>query len=386
MNLTNMSGDLPSQLRISLCDLTCRGYDIAIGSGNLERIGSMISQFAPYSRVVILTDTNVRANGYSDAVVRSLCGVGADVYVEVIAAGERSKSIDTAVKIWSNFLAAGIDRNSILLSVGGGVVGDLGGFVAASYTRGIRFFQVPTTLLAQVDSSVGGKVGVDLPQAKNMVGFFYQPLGVLIDSEVLKTLTDADYICGLGEVAKYAVSLDAELFNVLETNADKVKTRDSELLKYIVVKCCEIKGRIVGEDEFEKTGKRVLLNYGHTFAHAFEIISNFELQHGQAVAIGSIYAAKLAAKLGIVDKEFVDRQIKFHKSIGLPVELPEELFVTINWNEVVDLMRRDKKTESGKLKFVLPTKIGQSKIINDIEPKNIIQLCNMSAEFSRITT
>jgi 3-dehydroquinate synthase len=359
-------------MRISLCDLSQRGYDIEIGSGNLDRIGSLISRFSPYSRVVVLTDTNVSDYGYSDVVVRSLSGVGASVFVKVIPSGESSKSVDMAVRTWSDLSSAGIDRNSILLSVGGGVVGDLGGFVAAAYMRGIRFFQVPTTLLSQVDSSVGGKVGVDLPQAKNMVGFFYQPFGVLIDSDVLRTLPDVEYICGLGEVAKYAVSLDAKLFDVLESNAVKVRSRDSELLKYIVTKCCRLKGRIVGEDEFEKTGKRVLLNYGHTFAHAFEIISKFKLPHGQAVAIGSIYAAKLAVKLGITGKDFVDRQIKFHESIGLPAELPAELLATINWSEVSELMLHDKKTESGKLKFVLPIKIGQCKVVKDIDPKNII--------------
>ncbi|MDR2642769.1 MAG: 3-dehydroquinate synthase [Planctomycetaceae bacterium] len=372
------SDNVLSQLHISLCDLNQRGYDIEIGSGNLERIGLFISRFKPYSQVVVLADTNVRDNGYSDMVVRSLTDIGADVFVEVIRSGEQSKSVETAIKIWSDFLEVGIDRNSILVSVGGGVIGDLGGFVAAAYTRGIRFFQVPTTLLAQVDSSVGGKVGVDLPQAKNMVGFFHQPLGVLIDSDVLKTLPDIEYVCGLGEVAKYAVSLDAELFNMLETNADKVKARDSELIRFIVTKCCKIKGQIVEEDEFEKTGKRVLLNYGHTFAHVFEIVSKFTLPHGQAVAIGSIYAAKLAAELGITDKNFVDRQIKFHNSIGLPVELPEELFVTINWKEVIDLMQHDKKTESGKLRFVLPTKIGQCKVVNNVDPKNIYNLTGLS--------
>ncbi|MDR1290383.1 MAG: 3-dehydroquinate synthase, partial [Planctomycetaceae bacterium] len=344
-----------SLVRVTLCGLYYRGYDIEIGFGNLNRVGSFVSRFAPYSRVVILTDTNVQEYGYSEIVAKSLIDAGADVHVEVIQAGEQSKNIDTAIKIWSNLLSSGIDRDSVLISVGGGVVGDLGGFIAATYARGVRFFQVPTTLLAQVDSSVGGKVGINLPQAKNMVGCFYQPLGVLMDSSVLRTLSDVEYYCGLGEVAKYAVSLDTELFDVLETNADKIKSREPELLKYIVKKCCEIKGKIVGEDEFEKTGKRMLLNYGHTFAHAFEIISNFTLPHGQAVAIGSIYAAKLAAQIEMVDKNFVDRQIKFQEALGLPVDLPTELLTTINWETVINIMQHDKKSEAGKLKFVLPT-------------------------------
>jgi 3-dehydroquinate synthase len=362
------------RVRVSFSDLVRRGYDIEIGFGNLERVGLFLSRFKPYSRVVILADTNVRDFGYAEVAAKSIRATDTDVCVETIQAGEQSKNIGTAVRIWSNLLAAGIDRESVLVTVGGGVVGDIGGFIAATFVRGIRFFQVPTTLLAQVDSSVGGKVGIDLPQAKNMVGCFHQPIGVLIDSEVLRTLPDVEYCCGLGEVAKYAVSLDAELFDVLEANADKVKSRNLELLKFIVTRCCEIKGRIVGEDEFERTGKRVLLNYGHTFAHAFEIISNFTLPHGLAVAIGSIYAAKLAEKIGIVDKNFVNRQIRFHSSIGLLVELPAELLAVRNWESVIEIMRHDKKSEAGKLRFVLPTGIGQCKTINNIDPKIIAEL------------
>ncbi|MDR2762788.1 MAG: 3-dehydroquinate synthase [Planctomycetaceae bacterium] len=362
---------MTSLVHVSLSDLTCRGYDIFIDSYRILQFGEFLTQFEPYSSVVILTDDKVHEKYVSD-IYELLRRSGFDVHLCVIDSGEKSKNIDVVIRIWNQLLENGTDRNSILAAVGGGVVGDIGGFVAATYARGIRFIQIPTTLLAQVDSSVGGKVGVDLSATKNMVGCFYQPVGVLVDTSVISTLPQAEYICGLGEVAKYAVSLDSELFEKLESNADKVNLRDSDMLKYIVKRCCEIKARIVGEDEFERVGSRIFLNYGHTFAHAFEVISEFTLSHGQAVAIGLVYAARLSARLGMVDKNFVERQIEFNRALGLPMELPQNLLSTIDWDNIISIMRHDKKTESGKLRFVLPTQIGQCVVVNDVDPKNIV--------------
>ncbi|MDR1922860.1 MAG: 3-dehydroquinate synthase, partial [Planctomycetaceae bacterium] len=356
---------------VQLHDITQRGYEIKIGSKNLADVADFILPLKPISRAVILTDDNVRRIGYADAVADAVELVGVSCRVEVIAAGEASKCIETAAQIWSAVLAAGMDRKGILIAVGGGVVGDLGGFIAMTFARGIKFLQVPTTLLAQVDSSVGGKVGIDLPEAKNMVGGFYQPCGVLIDTDVLRTLSEADFICGLGETAKYAVSLDENLFMLLKENAQRIRLRDAEILRVIVAKCCEIKAKIVGEDEFELSGKRAFLNYGHTFAHAFEILSNFKIKHGQAVAIGSIYAAKLAQKLQLVKNNFPEQQINFHNILGLPVELPEEFLTNLDWQRVIEIMRHDKKSEFGKLKFVLPTGIGQCKIVDGVDAELI---------------
>jgi 3-dehydroquinate synthase len=363
---------MSSVVRVSLSDVTCRGYDIFIDSYRLLQLGEFLSQFEPYSRVIILTDTTVR-DKYAFDLYCLLDDSGFDVCFSVIDPGEQIKNINTVQRIWTQCLEYGVDRNSILVTVGGGVVGDIGGFVAATYARGIRFIQAPTTLLAQVDSSVGGKVGVDFGQAKNMVGCFYQPIGTLIDTSTLDTLPESEYICGLGEVAKYAVSLDLKLFEKLESNSNNVNLRDPEMLKYIVKRCCEIKAKVVGEDEFERKGSRVFLNYGHTFAHAFEVISKFTLSHGQAVAIGLVYAARLAARLGMVENNFVERQIEFNRSLNLPIELPPKLFRKIDWNNVISIMRHDKKSESGKLKFVLPTKVGKCIVVNDVDPKDIIQ-------------
>ncbi|MDR3197727.1 MAG: 3-dehydroquinate synthase [Planctomycetaceae bacterium] len=352
-----------SDLQIISVSLGNRSYDIEAGSENLEHIGSFLTAFKPISAAVILTDENIVQQGYAHRVAESIAETGIDVHLLSIASGEQSKSIETTATLWETLLEEGIDRKSVLISVGGGVIGDLGGFVAATYARGIRFFQVPTTLLAQVDSSVGGKVGINLPNAKNMVGAFLQPLGVLIDTKILQTLPETQYQSGLGEVVKYGASLDAGLFQLLETNTEKINIRDPNILKQIVTDCCRIKANIVAEDEFETTGRRVLLNYGHTFAHAFEIQSNFTLLHGLAVSIGSICAAKLAVRMGFVNEIFLKRQIGLQQALGLPTEIPEG----IDWLQTIELMRHDKKSEFGKLCFVLPTGIGSCRLVDNID-------------------
>jgi 3-dehydroquinate synthase len=352
-----------SDVQIISVPLGNRSYEIEVGFENLQHIGSFLAAFQPVSNAVILTDDNVLQHGYAHRVAESIAETGIDVHLLSITAGEQSKTIETAATLWEILLEEGIDRKSVLISVGGGVIGDLGGFIAATYARGIRFFQVPTTLLAQVDSSIGGKVGIDLPKAKNMVGAFLQPLGVLIDTKTLQTLPDDQYRSGLGEVIKYGVSLDAELFQLLENNTEKINVRDSVLLRQIVAECCRIKANIVIEDEFETTGHRVLLNYGHTFAHAFEIQSHFMLLHGLAVSIGAICAARLAVRIGFVDEIFLQRQLRFHQTLGLPTEIPN----SIDWQQTIELMRHDKKSEFGKLRFVLPTDIGSCRLVDDVD-------------------
>jgi len=345
--------------------LDSRSYDISVGSGCLKNTGTLLTKFQPISSVVILTDENVQHFGYARQVADSLADAGVNVYLLAIDAGEQSKAIVTANILWETLGEDGIDRKAVLVAVGGGVIGDLGGFIAATYARGIRFFQVPTTLLAQVDSSVGGKVGINLNTAKNMVGAFYQPLGVLIDTETLQTLPEEQYLSGLGEVVKYGVSLDASLFRTIETNVEAINRRDNAVLQKIIAKCCKIKAKIVAEDECETSGRRILLNYGHTFAHAFEVMSDYTIPHGLAVSMGSICAARLAQRLGLVDDVFLERQIDLHRTLNLPVENPSEFDV----ERMIELMRHDKKSEFGKLRFVLPTGLGKCQVVEDIEPQ-----------------
>ena len=347
--------------------LGSRSYDIAIGSDCLQNVGTRLVASQPVSSAVVLTDANVQRFGYAERVAASIADAGIPAHVLSVAAGEQSKTIETANTLWETLLEDGTDRKSVLVAVGGGVIGDLGGFVAATYARGIRFFQVPTTLLAQVDSSVGGKVGIDLAAGKNMVGAFHQPLGVLIDTETLQTLSEEEYLSGLGEVVKYGVSLDAELFQYIEKNIEPIKCRDNTVLQKIVAECCRIKAHIVAEDEYETTGRRILLNYGHTFGHAFEVASGYTMLHGLAVSMGMVCAARLALRLGLVDEAFLQRQLALHQALSLPVEYPPEF----EPNRIVELMRRDKKSEFGKLRFVLPTGLGQCRVVDDIEPQQV---------------
>jgi 3-dehydroquinate synthase len=264
-------------------------------------------------------------------------------------------------------LDEGADRQSVVIAVGGGVVGDLAGFVAATFARGLAFFQVPTTLLAQVDSSVGGKTGINLPGAKNMVGAFWQPAGVLIDVQTLATLPDREFRAGLAEVVKYGVILDSEFFAYLEQHADEINRRDQTALMHIVARSCRLKADVVEADERETTGLRSVLNYGHTFCHALEAATGYEtLLHGEAVAIGMHCAARLAERLGRVDETFVARQHALLTAFGLPVAVPD-----VEASELVRFMRRDKKAVAGHLRFVLPTRIGHVELVDGVKADDV---------------
>jgi 3-dehydroquinate synthase len=264
-------------------------------------------------------------------------------------------------------LDQGADRQTVVVALGGGVVGDLAGFVAATFGRGLRFVQIPTTLLAQVDSSVGGKVGINLPGGKNMVGAFWQPRGVLIDVTVLGTLPDREFRAGLAEVVKYGVIRDAEFFAYLEANVEPINARDAAVLTHIVERCCRLKADVVEQDEREETGLRSILNYGHTFCHAFEAATGYEqLLHGEGVAIGMMCAARLAERLGRVDDAFVERQNRLLEAFQLPLEVPD-----VDREELVELMYRDKKVERGRLRFVLPTRLGHVELVRDVATDDI---------------
>jgi len=350
--------------RVNLAD---RSYDIQIGSGNLGNLSPFLKERCRSNHAVIITDTQVDAI-YADKLGDQLAEHHWEVHVLVVDAGELSKSPQVAADLWETMLDEGTDRQSIVVAVGGGVVGDLAGYVAATFTRGLGFFQVPTTLLAQVDSSVGGKVGINLPGAKNMVGAFWQPLGVLIDVDVLATLPEREYRAGLGEVVKYGVILDPDFFAYLEQNIDAINAHDPATLTYIVERCCRLKADVVEKDERETTGLRAVLNYGHTFAHAFEAAGNYgELLHGEAVSIGMMCAARLAQRMGRVDQALVDRQLALLESLSLPVATPN-----YDGEDLLALMHRDKKVNEGQLRFVLPDRLGHVELVKEVRAEDVL--------------
>ncbi len=343
-----------------------RSYDIQIGSGNLAAAGSAVTGLGKRTHAVVITDTNVE-QPHATRCAENLAETIDNVDLLVVEAGESSKCIEMADRLWQEMLGLGADRKTVVVAVGGGVVGDLAGFIAATFARGVAFFQVPTTLLAQVDSSVGGKVGVNLPHAKNMVGAFWQPLGVLIDTDVLKTLPPREYRAGLAEVVKYGVILDSEFFGYLEDHVDALNQKQPDVLRHVIARCCQLKANVVERDERETTGLRAVLNYGHTFGHAIEAESGYDrFLHGEAVSIGMLCASRLAERLGRVDRQFTERQLRLLQDLGLPVAVPE-----MDREVLLAAMRRDKKVAHGRLRFVLPTRMGHVELVGDIPEEDV---------------
>lgn len=343
-----------------------RSYPIRIGTGCLVHLGSFVGEVLSPSRAVVIADARV-AELHGSSVVRSLLAAGIKVDLLTVASGEQSKCIAETERLWNELLKLGADRKTCIVAVGGGVVGDLAGFVAATFARGIPLVQVPTTLLSQVDSSVGGKVGVNLPAAKNMVGAFWQPVAVLIDTQVLQTVPEREYRSGLAEVVKYGVILDAEFFGQLERDSAAILSRWHSVLQPVIARCCRLKADVVEADEREETGHRAILNYGHTFCHALETITGYgKLLHGEAVSIGMMCAARLAQRLGRIGVDFVKRQHSLLVSLGLPVTVPD-----VDHDQLLSAMLRDKKTEHGRLRFVLPTKLGHVELVDGIEAADV---------------
>lgn len=347
-----------------------RSYSIRISSGDFERFRDEIVAALPdMTHAVIISDEAVE-EPWCQMLERSLTGTAESARISrvtiskvTVPSGESSKSIAEFDRLLRWLLEQGADRKSIVIALGGGVIGDLAGFVAASFTRGIRFVQVPTTLLAMVDSSVGGKTGVNLPTAKNMVGAFWQPSLVLIDTDVLATLPRRSYLSGLAEVIKYGVIDDPEFFSWLQDNAGRLVDRDDEALRFAIHRSCQSKARVVGEDERETSGRRAILNYGHTFAHAIEATCGYgTMLHGEAVAIGMQMAARLAVDLKMADAALLDQQTELIVRCELPIALN-----SADADAMLPVMMRDKKVAHGKLRFILPTQIGAVDLVGGIE-------------------
>lgn len=351
-----------NQLTVGLGD---RSYPILINSGLLEGIGPDLKQRGIAKRFVVISDSTV-ADLYADRLMASLAGAGLTPELITFPAGEGSKTMATVAMLASRLAQLGVDRKDGLVALGGGVTGDITGFLAASYMRGINFVQVPTTLLAQVDSSVGGKTGVDIPEGKNLVGAFYQPKAVYIDSQVLTSLPAEELLNGIAEVIKYGVIYDRQFFDFLTTNREKILGLDVPIIEQVISRCCAIKAEVVAQDEKESDLRRIL-NFGHTLGHAVEADSNYELAHGSAVAIGMVAACRLAVGKQILASSAVEKISALIAAFGLPTEIPE--------NSVGSTLKRylltDKKTVSGQPFFVLPTEIGRVIITKDVDEKLI---------------
>lgn len=362
--LNDNFSDTEDQVAVNLAS---RSYAIEIKPGLMSRLAERLGRFVSDEHVILVTDNNV-AELYLESVVSQVSEIAQRVDVICVNSGEESKSISVCNELWQKMVDFNTDRQSVVVALGGGVVGDLAGFLAASFARGIRFIQIPTTLLAQVDSSVGGKVGVNLPSAKNMVGAFWQPEVVLIDPLVLETLDESNFRGGLAEVIKYGLIMDVDFFASLEASVDLIGRREAEALTKCIARCCQCKSAIVEEDERETSGRRAILNYGHTYGHAIEAVFGYgRFLHGEAIAIGMTCAARLARDLGMVQDSFVERQTELFRKMKLPVECPAE-----RHDELIASMKHDKKVARGKLKLILPVGIGEVVVLAAPDDQRIL--------------
>ncbi len=338
-----------------------RSYEIRVGTAMLDRVGSHVASILTPGAALLVSD-EVVAGFYLERVERSLRDAGFRVAVATVPSGEPSKSHQELLRLYDACFAAGLERGSAVVALGGGVVGDLAGFAAATYLRGVRLVQVPTTLLAQVDSSVGGKTGINLAGGKNLVGAFHQPVLVIADVEALESLGEREMSTGMAEVVKHAVIRDAELFDRLEAEPGSLLAREPDALEEVVAWNCRIKADVVAADERE-AGLRAILNYGHTVGHAIERVASYgAYTHGEAVAIGMHAEAFLARQRGEISEAVHDRQRKLLERFGLGTCLREPLEVS----RLLGTMRHDKKVRGGRVRFVLPREIGSVRIADDL--------------------
>jgi 3-dehydroquinate synthase len=360
----------PAIIRVSLPASTAadRSYDVAVGRGLLGSLGKMLRD-AGCRRTLVVSDAAVSGT-HAKRAAAAVEAVGIDVDAVEIPRGETSKSVPQLERLWEEMARLAIDRHTHVIGVGGGVVGDLAGFAAATFNRGLPVWHVPTTLVAQVDSAIGGKTGINLAGGKNLAGSFWQPRGVLCDVETLATLPDREFRSGLAEVVKYGMILDAPFFAWLEANATAVAAREPASLEHVVHRSATLKAGVVTQDEREVTGLRAILNYGHTFAHAYETAAGYgALLHGEAVAIGMTDAAELAVARGRIDRETADRQRNLLVSFGLPVDVPPSARQPID--RLIDIMGRDKKSVAGRLRFILPSRIGHVDLVDDVPTSDV---------------
>lgn len=357
-------------------ELEKRTYPIWIGEGTFERLPEFVGENFSCHSALIVTDSNVRSL-YADKIVIELAKSISNLHIFDFSAGEESKNIHTLDLLLRFAAKSGLDRKSCIFALGGGVVGDIAGFAAAVYMRGIPYFQIPTTLLAMVDSSVGGKTAIDLPEGKNLVGAFWQPKGVLIDTDSLKSLPEREIKCGLAEIIKYGVIMDSKFFDFIEEKINSIKNLDKEVMTKLIARSCELKAEVVAGDEREESGLRAILNYGHTFGHAIETVTGYgEYHHGEAVAIGMCLAAKFALTKKIITEEKVHRIIQLIQNLGLPIS-----FKKFSAEKIISAMKKDKKNLSGIIRLVLPEDIGKVSLVNATEDE-LLKFLNIETQSS----
>lgn len=359
-----------------LVDLGFDSYYIVIDNDILKNIADLISKFVPGfekknsnpKKILIISDKNV-SGIYGNLISENLKDDGFLVKSVSIVPGEDQKTLSTVTKLYEEFFDYEMDRKSLVVALGGGVVGDIAGFTASTFMRGVPCVQIPTTLLAQVDSSVGGKTGVNHPRGKNMIGAFYQPKAVFIDTNTLTTLPRAELIAGIVEVMKYGVIRLKPFFEYVVDNLQNILQLNKDALQHIVYNSCKTKAEVVQEDEKEK-GVRAILNYGHTIGHAIEALTDYkQYRHGEAVAIGMVYATKIANEMGLVDKAAINVQVDLFKRLGLATEVTD-----LDPAEIVKKLYQDKKTFAGKLRFVLPEAIGDVIISDKVTDEIILKV------------
>ena len=356
------------RIRVALDE---RSYDIELGADILGRIGALCRELGLSGTAAVVSNTTV-APLYYELVRSSLAAAGFRVCLVSLPDGEEYKNSATLNLIYDGLVDASLDRGSFILALGGGVVGDMAGFAAASYLRGIPFLQLPTTLLSQVDSSVGGKTGINHPRGKNLIGAFYQPKGVLIDVATLDTLPEREFLCGLGEIIKYGAVLDADFFSFLEENSARLLSRSKDALIEAVSRSCAIKAKVVAEDEREG-GVRAVLNYGHTLGHAVETLTGYKRYlHGEAVAIGMIQAAKVSQHYGYCDQADRDRIEALVTALGLPTELPP--FPVHDYQEALS---HDKKVRDQGLLFICNRGIGAYRMERLTDLRALLEICGI---------
>ncbi len=355
-----------------------RSYEIAIASHSLKNLGEKLvaTGLGKKSKKILIVSNPIIYKHYGEIVQTSLSNAGFDVAHVILPAGERFKTANSLQKIYDAALKHRLERSSAIVALGGGVIGDMSGYAAATWLRGIDLIQVPTTLLAMVDSSIGGKTGINHPQGKNLIGAFHQPRLVWIDPEVLKTLPAREFRSAMGEVIKYGVIWDRQLFDLLAQSdrLDQLRYVSTELLHTILYRCAKAKAEVVSKDEKEGN-LRAILNYGHTVGHAIESVTNYRLyNHGEAIALGMIVAGAIAVDLGLWSAEEQSQQIALITKAHLPQTLPTE----IDLDAIIDALSSDKKVEAGQVRFILPTAIGSvvlsDRVTADIVKQNLRQI------------